>query len=88
MSLDRLAVAVLLLVTLSGVAVVYVKHLGRGLFVQLQDEQELRDEYELDWGRLQLEQSTVADISMIDRAARTRLQMSMPPHDDVVYVRP
>ena len=88
MSGDRWAVALLLLATAAGVAVVYSKHLSRNLFVDLQARQQERDELDLDWGRLQLEQSTVADLAVIDYTARMRLKMAVPDPADVVYVRP
>jgi cell division protein FtsL len=88
MSSDRWALLMLLLVTVSGVGVVYSKHVSRNHFVGLQSLQQERDELELDWGRLQLEQSTIADTAVIDYAARMRLHMAVPKHPDIVYVRP
>jgi cell division protein FtsL len=88
MSFHRWALFVLLLVIASGVGVAYSKHVSRNHFVALQTLQQERDELELDWGRLQLEQSTIADTAVIDYAARMRLHMAVPQHPDIVYVRP
>jgi cell division protein FtsL len=88
MSADGWAALLLMLVTLSAVGAVYSKHLSRDQFVELQARQQERDELDLEWGRLQLEQSTIADIAVVDYAARMRLRMAVPDHADVIYVRP
>lgn len=81
----------LLLVTLvlgSALAVVYAKHQNRKLYVQLHALQKQRDEMEVNWGRLQLEQSTWATHGRIERLARKRLGMRPMDYDTVVIVRP
>ena len=88
MSADGWAALLLVAVIISAVGVVYSNHVNRDLFVDLQARQQERDELELEWGRLQLEQSTIADIAEIDYAARTRLRMAVPDHADVIYLRP
>jgi cell division protein FtsL len=76
------------LVIASAIAVVYSKHQNRKLFVELQGLKTQRDELEIEWGRLQLEQSTWATHGRIERLARERLQMRMPPAESSVLVRP
>ncbi len=88
MSADRWAALLLVLAVSTAVGVVYSKHISRDLFVDLQGQQQERDELDLDWGRLQLEQSTIADLAVVDYAARMRLQMAVPDHAEVVYLRP
>ncbi len=75
-------------VTASAVAVIYSKHLGRSLFVELQSVQQQRDDLNVEWGRLLLEQSTLATHSRIDRIARARLSMAPPPSGEVVVLGP
>ena len=72
----------------SALAVVYAKHENRRLFVELQGLQTTRDEMNVEWGQLQLEQSTLATHARIDAAARTQLDMIAPAPDTVVIVRP
>jgi len=72
----------------SALAVVYAKHENRRLFVELQGLQTARDEMNVEWGQLQLEQSTLATHARIDAAARTQLDMIAPAPDTVVIVRP
>ena len=47
-----------------------------------------RDELNIEFGRLQLEQATLAEATRVDRVARERLGMKFPEAADVVVVRP
>ncbi len=88
MSTGRIAVALLALAVLaSALGVVYSKHRNRQLYVQLQDLQQQRDAMEVEWGQLQLEQSTLATQGYIERVARKKLKMQIPDMDAVVMVR-
>lgn len=83
----RIAVVVLMSAVLgSGFGVIYVKHHCRQLFIELQTLQEKRDDLEIEWELLQLEQSTLATEAMVDQTARTRLNMVVPDSNRVVYV--
>lgn len=80
---------ILLIITfVSAISVVYVKHYNRKLFVELQQLEKQRDEMEVEWGRLQLEQNTWATHARIERIARERLQMITPENKDVIYIKP
>jgi cell division protein FtsL len=77
----------LLLATVaSAVAVVYAQHRSRELFVELEALSRVRDELNLDWGRLQLEQSAWATHGRVEQLARERLGMRMPAAQDTVTV--
>ncbi|MFP4079249.1 MAG: cell division protein FtsL [Ectothiorhodospira sp.] len=73
-----LAGLIFVLVMSTALAVVYSRHQGRVLFMELQQALERRDELNVEWGRLQLEQSTWATHGRIEREARERLDMRMP----------
>ena len=77
----------LLAVIISAVAVVYAKHQGRKLFVELQALREARDSMDIEWGQLQLEQSTLTTQGQVERAARERLGMVSIDADNMVIVR-
>lgn len=79
-----LVLGVLLLATALGV--VWTRHESRALFVELQDLNAERDELNIEWGRLQLEQATWAEASRIERLARDELNMQTPAQDDVVVI--
>lgn len=72
----------------SALGVVYAKHQSRKLFVVLQGLESARDEMNIEWGQLQLEQSTWATHGRIEELARQRLKMTTPSPEAIVIVRP
>ena len=72
----------------SAIGVVYSKHQSRKLFVALEGLNRERDELNIEWGRLQLEQSTWSTHGRIERVARERLGMDLPGPDETVIVVP
>jgi len=89
MKARQLALALLVpAVVASAVAVVYAKHESRKLFMALQALQTERDRMDVQWGRLQLEQSTWATHGKVEHLARNRLHMTEPAAADIVVVRP
>ena len=85
----RLLLAVLIAANmLSAIAVVFARHEHRQLFIQLSKLEKARDELNIEFGRLQLEQATWAESNRIDQVARTRLGMVFPESGDIVVVRP
>ncbi len=72
----------------SAVQVIYARHEARDLFVRLEKVNAERDSLEMDWGRLQLEQSYWSSHAFVERVANAKLQMSLPQMHDVRIVRP
>jgi cell division protein FtsL len=87
MSARRVAMLILLLLV-SAVSVVYAKHQGRKLFVELQALEKERDNMDVEWGQLQLEQGTLTTQGQIERSARDRLGMVSLSADNMMIVRP
>jgi cell division protein FtsL len=82
--------AVLLLaagVTASGLWVTKAKHRARQLFVELEELNREQDRLQIDWGRLQIEQSTWATHPRIESLARDRLHLTTPSDEQLVVVR-
>ena len=77
----------LVLVMGSAFAVVYSKHQSRKLFVELQNVNKQIDELNIEWGRLQLEQSAWSAHGRIEKIARKRLGMKLPEANEVVYIK-
>lgn len=78
-----------LLVTLvlsSAMAVIYVKHESRVLFAELRDTQKLQDQEVIKWGRLQLQNSTLATHSNVESRARKTLKMRIPEKVQLVQL--
>jgi cell division protein FtsL len=72
----------------SSISVVYAKHQGRKLFIELQSLGNERDSMDIEWGKLQLEQSTLTTQGKVESAARERLGMVNLSHANTVIVRP
>lgn len=76
------------LVLVSALGVVFAEHQNRKLYAELTALQKQRDAMDVEWGRLQLEQSTWATHGRIEKIARQRLGMRNVDYDKVVIVRP
>ncbi|MBS0364456.1 MAG: cell division protein FtsL [Proteobacteria bacterium] len=84
-----IAVPVLwLAVLLSAAGAVWCKHRARSLFVQLEALNGHRDNLEIEWGQLQLEQSAWSTHAFVERVASTRLRMGTPPPKDIEIIAP
>ncbi|MDH3971565.1 MAG: cell division protein FtsL [Gammaproteobacteria bacterium] len=78
----------LLLVVVTAIAIVYSKHSGRELFIELQALANERDAMDVEWGQLQLEQSTLTTQGQVERDARDKLGMVNLAADNMVIVKP
>lgn len=89
MRLTRAIVALLAAaVLLSALAVVDARHENRMLFEQLQQLRKQRDQLNVVWGQLLLEQSTWSTHARIEQLATGKLDMQMPAHAKLVLVHP
>jgi cell division protein FtsL len=75
-------------VVLSAIAVVYSKYLSRTHFVVLQELQAEREQLGIEWGRLQIEHSTLASPGRIEQMAADKLNMKIPEPAAVVVIGP
>jgi cell division protein FtsL len=71
---------------LSAVALVYTKHDARKLFVELESLSHERDELNIEWGQLQIEQSTWATHARIEKVAAEDLSLSRPETSDIYVI--
>jgi cell division protein FtsL len=62
-----------------GLMLVTSQHQARKLYVELQKEQDLAKQLDIEWGQLQLEQSTWATHARIEKIAARNLNMRIPP---------
>jgi len=85
----RMAVAALWVAVLgSSLGVVYAKQEARSRFNELQQLVKARDDLDIEWGQLQLEQSTWATHGRVERLARDELHMVIPQASDLRIVQP
>ena len=67
--------------------VVRDRHEHRQAFIALSKLERARDELNIEFGRLQLEQATWAESNRVDQVARARLGMVFPRTEDIVVLR-
>ena len=72
----------------SAAGAIYCKHRARALFVELEALNGRRDNLEIEWGQLQLEQSAWSTHAFVERVANAKLRMAMPPPKDIEIVSP
>ena len=82
----RLNLILLAVLVACALSVVTSQHKARKLYVELQKEQELAKQLEVEWGQLQLEQSTWAMHARIEKIASGQLMMRAPPPSRVQMV--
>ena len=71
---------------LSSMALVYTKHESRKLFVQLESLTHERDNLNIEWGQLQIEQSTWATHARIERVAKDDLSLARPESSEIYVI--
>jgi cell division protein FtsL len=91
-TLDKPAQPVLLVIVfavvcvVSALALVYTKHESRKLFIELERLTAARDELNIEWGRLQIEQSTLAAHARIEQIATKELALSRPAPEEIYVI--
>lgn len=71
---------------LSALAIVYTKHESRRLFVELEELTAERDRLNIEWGQLQIEQSTFATHGRIEQVAADELALTRPEPSDIYVI--
>lgn len=84
----RLNLALLALLVICALSAVTSQHKARKLYVELQKQQELARKLEVEWGQLQLEQSTWAMHARVEKIASGRLHMRVPASERIQVVAP
>ena len=84
----RMNLILLAIVVLCALSVVTSQHKARKLYGELQKEQETARKLEVEWGQLQLEQSTWAMHARIEKIASGQLLMRVPSSARIQVVTP
>ncbi|MBV8341414.1 MAG: cell division protein FtsL [Gammaproteobacteria bacterium] len=83
------AVAALWVAALGSAAgAIWCKHRARELFVELEALNARRDNLQIEWGQLQLEQSAWSTHAFVERVASAKLHMGLPPPKEIEIVSP
>jgi cell division protein FtsL len=72
----------------SAAGAIYCKHRARELFVELERLNARRDNLDVEWGQLQLEQSAWSTHAFVERVASTKLRMATPPPQAIEVIAP
>lgn len=81
--MSRLNIILALALIACALAVIQAQHRSRTYFVELERLKKQARVFDEQWGQLQLEQSTWANLARVDTLARTRLGLIAPPQDRV-----
>ena len=82
----RVNTFLILILVACALSVVTSQHKARKLFVELEKEQELARQLAVEWGQLQLEQSTWAMHTRIEKIATGQLRMQVPDASSIQVV--
>ena len=85
--MTRVNLLLLLVVIACALGVVTSQHKARKLFMELQKEKDRAQQMEVEWGHLQLEQSTWATPARVEKIAGAKLQMQLPKSGQVQFIR-
>jgi len=71
---------------ISAMALIHTKHESRKLFVELEQLTTQRDELNIEWGQLQIEQSTWATHARIEQVATDDLSLLRPQPTEIYVI--
>lgn len=86
--MTRLNLLLTLILIACALSVVTSQHNARKLFVELEKEQELARQLAVEWGQLQLEQSTWAMHARVEKIASGQLRMRVPDASRIQIISP
>ncbi len=80
----RLTFVLAIATLVCAIGTVAANHHARKLFTELEREQGRMRDLEVEWGQLQLEQSTWAGHARIEKIARERLHLQAPKSSQII----
>lgn len=72
----------------SALQMVRQKYQSRLLFIELQSVEKILEEYEVEWGKLQLEATMLTAENKVAVVAKDKLQLAIPERDKIIYLQP
>lgn len=73
---------------ISALAVIASKYQSRSLFIEIQQQEKMLDNYEVEWGQLQLELTMLTEENRVERVAKEKLKLHMPQREKIIYIKP
>ncbi len=85
--MTRQVMFVYALVLALALSLVYTRVTTRSLYLQLQGLQQQRDDFNVEWGRLLLQEARYAEPRYIEKTARLKLGMIYPVREKISVIR-
>ncbi|MEI8207673.1 MAG: cell division protein FtsL [Methylococcales bacterium] len=86
--MERLLIVASVVLLLSSLAVVYSKYYSRLIFIEIQKQERALDQYEVEWGQMQLELTMLGEQNRLELVAREQLKLVMPLREKIIYIKP
>ena len=86
--MERILVAVLLMVLMvSGLAVIYSKYSSRLTFSKLQTAEYKLEQLEVSWKRLIIEERMLSEHNQVEKSARKKMGLVEPDRLAIIYIQ-
>jgi cell division protein FtsL len=76
------------LLLITALLVIDKKYESRTLFIEMQKQEKMLDNYEIEWGKLQLELTMLTAENRVERVAKNKLGLIMPTRKSTIYLKP
>ncbi|MEO1899258.1 MAG: cell division protein FtsL [Methylococcales bacterium] len=76
------------LLLITALLVIDKKYESRTLFIEMQKQEKMLDNYEIEWGKLQLELTMLTAENRVERVAKKKLGLIMPTRKSTIYLKP
>src|SRR3954464_13797946 len=86
--MTKLNLILFLVLIVTALGTVTAQHKSRKLYFELQQQQDAAKQFAVEWGQLQLEQSTWAMHARIEHIATQQLQMQVPDVKRIQVIAP
>lgn len=84
---NKIALWSVILLLISAFGVIYLKDLHRRLFIQYEHLQQQKQQQQIEWSKLLLEQSTLATQVRIQQIAQKQIGMVIPSSGNIMMVQ-
>ena len=84
--MTQLNITLFLIVIALSISVVTSQHKARKLYIELEELQQIAKKYNVEYGQLQLEQSTWAMHSRVEEMATKQLKMQVPESKQIQVI--
>lgn len=72
----------------SSLAVIYSKYYSRLIFIEIQKQEKALDQFEVEWGQMQLELTMLEEQNRLELVAKEELKLVMPLREKIIYIKP